>query len=45
MPAKLAGPADTDNPIFQDEDKAREHPETLRWPSGPFAPIAAERRT
>lgn len=25
-------------PYFQDEDKAREHLESLRWPNGPFCP-------
>jgi transposase-like protein len=27
---------DFTNPIFTDEDKAREHLEALRWPDGPF---------
>ncbi len=27
-----------DNPIFQDEDKAREYLETQRWPDGPVCP-------
>lgn len=26
------------NPIFHDEDKAREHLEALRWPNGPYCP-------
>lgn len=26
------------NPIYQDEDKAREHLEALRWPDGPVCP-------
>jgi transposase-like protein len=29
---------DFTNPIFTDEDKAREHLEALRWPDGPFCP-------
>jgi transposase-like protein len=29
---------DFTNPIFTNEDKAREHLETLRWPDGPFCP-------
>jgi transposase-like protein len=29
---------DLTNPIFHDEDKAREHLEALRWPDGPFCP-------
>ena len=29
---------DFTNPIFTDEDKAREHLEGLRWPDGPFCP-------
>jgi transposase-like protein len=29
---------DLTNPIFTNEDKAREHLETLRWPDGPFCP-------
>ena len=30
--------ADLTNPIFTNEDKAREHLEALRWPNGPFCP-------
>ena len=26
------------DPIFHDEDKAREHLEALRWPNGPYCP-------
>jgi transposase-like protein len=29
---------DLTNPIFTNEDKAREHLEALRWPDGPFCP-------
>jgi len=29
---------DITNPIFTDADKAREHLEALRWPSGPICP-------
>lgn len=29
---------DFSNPIFCDDDKAREHLEKLRWPKGPFCP-------
>lgn len=29
---------DLTNPIFTDEDKAREHLEALRWPDGPVCP-------
>jgi transposase-like protein len=29
---------DFTNPIFTDEDKAREYLEALRWPDGPFCP-------
>ena len=29
---------DLTNPIFQDEAKAREHLEALRWPDGPYCP-------
>ena len=29
---------DFTNPIFNDEDKAREHLESLRWPDGPSCP-------
>ena len=31
-----------DNPIFHDEDKAREHLEAVRWPNGPFCPHCGE---
>ena len=30
------------NPIFTDEDKAREHLEALTWPHGPFCPHCGE---
>jgi transposase-like protein len=30
------------NPIFHDEDKAREHFEKLGWPDGPFCPHCGE---
>lgn len=30
--------ADLDNPIFTDEDAAREHLERVRWPNGPICP-------
>jgi transposase-like protein len=30
------------DPIFTDENKAREHFEALRWPSGPFCPHCGE---
>ncbi len=30
------------NPIFSDEDKAREHFEKLGWPDGPFCPHCGE---
>lgn len=33
---------DLTNPIFHDEDKAREHLEALRWPDGPFCPHCGE---
>jgi Transposase zinc-ribbon domain len=26
------------DPIFHDEDKAREHLEAIRWPNGPYCP-------
>jgi hypothetical protein len=26
------------NPIFHDEEAARQHFEALRWPEGPFCP-------
>src|SRR5438477_8546967 len=29
---------DLTNPIFSNEDKAREHLEKTRWPYGPFCP-------
>ena len=29
---------DLTDPIFTDEDKAREHFEAIRWPNGPFCP-------
>jgi transposase-like protein len=33
---------DLTNPIFHDEDKAREHLEKVRWPDGPFCPHCGE---
>ena len=30
--------ADLQNPIFQDEDKAREALKAIRWPNGPYCP-------
>lgn len=42
MPAKLAGPADLNAPIFTNEAKARAHLEALRWPDGPFCPHCGE---
>lgn len=30
------------DPIYQDEDKARQHLEAVRWPSGPFCPHCGE---
>lgn len=33
---------DLTNPIFTDEDKAREHLEMLRWPNGPVCPKCGE---
>lgn len=30
------------DPIYNDEDKAREHLEALRWPSGPYCPHCGE---
>lgn len=33
---------DLTNPIFKDEDKAREHMEALRWPDGPYCPHCGE---
>jgi transposase-like protein len=33
---------DLTNPIFHDEDKAREHLEQIRWPDGPFCPHCGE---
>ncbi len=38
MPAKKAGPADLNAPIFTNEAKARAHLEALRWPDGAFCP-------
>lgn len=29
---------DLNNPVFHDEDKAREHLEAIRWPDGPICP-------
>lgn len=34
--------ADLKNPIFNDDEKAREHLEMIRWPSGPFCPHCGE---
>ena len=31
------------DPIFNNEDAAREHLESIRWPNGPFAHTAATR--
>jgi transposase-like protein len=33
---------DMTNPIFNDEAKAREHLEQIRWPDGPFCPHCGE---
>jgi transposase-like protein len=33
---------DMTNPIFNDENKAREHLEQIRWPDGPFCPHCGE---
>jgi transposase-like protein len=33
---------DLTNPIFHDNDKAREHLEEQRWPKGPFCPHCGE---
>jgi transposase-like protein len=33
---------DITNPIFNDEAKAREHLEQIRWPDGPFCPHCGE---
>lgn len=33
---------DLRDPIFNNEDKAREHMESLRWPEGPFCPHCGE---
>ena len=33
------------DPIFNDEDKAREHLEAIRWPDGPICPHSAHSRT
>lgn len=33
---------DLTNPIFHDNDKAREHLEEQRWPNGPFCPHCGE---
>src|SRR6202051_1234399 len=30
------------DPIFTDEDKAREHLESIRWPDGPYCPHCGE---
>jgi len=30
------------NPIFTNEDKAREHLESIRWPNGPYCPHCGE---
>jgi len=34
--------ADLTDPIFHDEDAAREHLESIRWPDGPFCPHCGE---
>src|SRR5688500_12448470 len=36
--------ADLTNPIFQDEEKAREHFERMRWPDGPHCPHCGNTR-
>ena len=33
---------DINNPIFQNEDSAREYLEAVRWPEGPFCPHCGE---
>lgn len=33
---------DLTSPIYQDENKAREHLEAIRWPEGPFCPHCGE---
>lgn len=33
---------DLKNPIYLDDDKAREHLEALRWPNGPYCPHCGE---
>jgi transposase-like protein len=33
------------NPIFHDEDKAREHLEAIRWPNGPVCPFCGQQET
>lgn len=33
---------DITNPIFNNENKAREHLESIRWPNGPFCPHCGE---
>src|SRR3972149_6088137 len=33
---------DLTNPIFHDEDEARNHLEAQRWPDGPFCPHCGE---
>ena len=30
---------DLTNPIYNDETKAREHLESIRWPDGPYCPF------
>jgi transposase-like protein len=37
--------ADLTNPVFTDEDKAREWLETHRWPNGPFCPYCGQFET
>ena len=34
----MTAAADLTNPIFHDEDAARVHLESIRWPTGPFCP-------
>ena len=36
---------DLTNPIFTDLDKAREHFESIRWPSGPYCPFCGQTDT
>lgn len=38
LPTETTMRADLQNPIFQDDDKAREALEAVRWPNGPVCP-------